>query len=354
MVANDLPPPTEVVRLIQSMAITKTRIYSASSDVLEAFGNTGISFIVGIGNEDVSGLSDPTNATSWVEQHIALYLPDTQITCIAVGNEILSGNDTQLMSQLLPAMQNLQSALVAIGLERQVGVSTAHSLAILSTSYPPSAGAFESDLTASHLKPLLNFLSEIGSPFLVNAYPYFAYKSHPETVSLEYVLFQPNAGVMDPITGLRYYNMFDAQLDAVYSALEALGYQNMQLIVSETGWPSAGDPDEAGASIQNAQTYNANLIQYITSNRGTPLRPNVTVEAYIFALFNEDLKPGAASERNYGLFNPDGRRVYDFGLDDLKSSSSLYLISSALEVRPFVMIYLLCLSPLLINSITSH
>eukprot|EP00249_Psilotum_nudum_P006899 c20144_g2_i1 orf=874-2103(+) len=354
MIANDLPPPTAVVRLIQSMAITKTRIYSTSSDVLQVFGDTGISFIVGIGNEDVPGLTDPTNATSWLKQHIDLYLPNTQITCIAVGNEIFSGNNTELMRQLLPAMQNLQSALVAVGLEGQVAISTPHSLAILSNSFPPSAGAFESGLTTSYITPLLDFLSETGSPFLVNAYPYFAYKSNPESVSLDYVLFQPNAGILDPITGLRYYNMLDAQLDAVYSALETLGYGNVRLIVSETGWPSAGDPDEAGATIQNAQTYNANLIQRITSNTGTPLRPNLALEAYIFALFNEDLKPGPTSERNYGLFNPDGTRVYDFGLDDIESSSSsVYLISSSLEVCPFLTTYLLCLSVSLINAIRS-
>lgn len=327
-VADNLPPPTQVVRLLQSISISKVKIYGANPSVLRAFGNTGISFIVGIGNEEVEALTYIQNAIKWVQQNILLYIPNTQISAIAVGNEVFTGNNSALMMNVLLAMKNLHTCLSYLGLSNKISISTPHSLAILSSSYPPSSGSFVSELAMSYMKPLLLFLSTTGSPFMINAYPFFAYKANPSTVPLDYALFRGKLGMEDQSTGLLYYNMLDAQVDAIYSAMADLGFQNVRVLVSETGWPSKGDDNEAGANPQNAQTYNSNLIKRVASNVGTPMRPEIPLEAYIFALFNEDSKPGPASERHYGLFMPDGVKAYDFGLD-YPISSTLYVISSS-------------------------
>lgn len=94
------------------------------------------------------------------------------------------------------------------------------------------------------------------------------------------------------------------------------------MIVSETGWASKGDADEAGASVKNARTYNRNLRKRLKKRKGTPYRPDMVVRAYVFALFNENLKPGPTSERNFGLFKPDGSISYDIGFTGLKYSSA--------------------------------
>ncbi|KAH7290887.1 hypothetical protein KP509_30G068100 [Ceratopteris richardii] len=235
-------------------------------------------------------------------------------------------------------MRNLYAALSSFSLQDKIFISTAHSLAVLSSSYPPSAGAFA---PSTYMTQILQFLAMTNAPFMVNAYPFFAYKGSPSGVSLQYVLFQtiqtPNAVsiVTDSSTGLVYQNMLDAQVDAVYCALEAMGYANMEVIVSETGWPSAGDPDEAGANIPNAQAYNSNLIKRLATGEGTPAHPSKPFQAYIFALFNEDRKPGPKSERHYGLFNPDGSRVYDFGLDS-PLAYTIHSLSSAASGYPYL------------------
>lgn len=145
---------------------------------------------------------------------------------------------------------------------------------------------------------------------MINAYPFFAYKANPKQVSLDYVLFQSTTGVLDPGTGLRYDNMLFAQIDSVYAALASLGYKNLSVHISETGWPSRGDPDEFGATPENARRYNGNLMKVVSQKKGTPMNPDNDLNIYLFALFNENMKPGPTSERNYGLFKPDRTPVY--------------------------------------------
>nr|XP_043629349.1 glucan endo-1,3-beta-glucosidase 11-like [Erigeron canadensis] len=319
-IANNLPTPEHVVPLVKSIGATRVKLYDADPKVLKAFANTGVEFIVGLGNEYLSKMTDPSNAQIWVKQNVQCYLPATKIVSIAVGNEVLTFNDTSLSGCLLPAMQAVHTALVNLKLDSQVTVTTAHSVAILQNSYPPSSGSFRPDLKTC-ISPILDFLSKTCSPFLINAYPFFAYKANPKQVSLDFVLFQPNDGVVDPVTNLHYDNMLFAQIDAVYAALASLGYKKLPVQISETGWPSKGDQDELGASPENAKKYNGNLLKIIGQKKGTPARPNNDLNIFVFAMFNENLKPGPTSERNYGLFKPDGTPAYGLGFSGIAVSS---------------------------------
>ncbi|XP_048132182.1 glucan endo-1,3-beta-glucosidase 11-like [Rhodamnia argentea] len=308
-IANNLPSPDDVIPLVKSVGATRLKLYDADPRVLRAFAGTGVEFTIGLGNDYLTRIRDPNQALTWLKSNVQAYLPSTKITCITVGNEVLTFNDTSLTANLLPAMQSLQGALAKLGLDDQVTVTTPHSLAVLETSYPPSSGAFRRDLAAP-LTEILKFQARAGSPFLINAYPFFAYKANPRQVPLNFVLFESNPGVVDPSTGLHYDNMLFAQIDAVHSALASLGFRNLTLHISETGWPSKGDANEVGATPENARKYNGNLMKIMAQKNGTPLRPSGDLNVYVFALFNENLKPGPASERNYGLFKPDGTPAY--------------------------------------------
>ncbi|XP_043718140.1 glucan endo-1,3-beta-glucosidase 11-like [Telopea speciosissima] len=320
-IANNLPSPQNVVPLLRSIGINKVKLYDADPRVLRAFANTSVEFVVALGNQYLAKMTDPEKARAWVKTNVQSFLPATNITCITVGNEVLTFNDTSLTENLLPAMQNVHTALVSLGLDKQVTVTTAHSLAVLENSYPPSAGSFRRDLT-EYISPILNFHVKTGSPFLINAYPFFAYKGNPKQVSLDFVLFQPNPGVVDPGSNLRYDNMLFAQMDAVYAALASLGYKKLPVQISETGWPSKGDEDEVGATPENAKKYNGNLMKLVALKKGTPSRPSSDLNIYVFALFNENMKPGPTSERNYGLFKPDGTPAYELGLASTTGSGN--------------------------------
>ncbi|WCJ40547.1 Glucan endo-1 3-beta-glucosidase 3 [Euphorbia peplus] len=321
-IADNLPSPEGVVTLLKAAKIINTRIYDADHSVLTAFKGSGIQIIIGLGNEFLKEISiGEDRAMNWIKVNVEPFLPGTKIVGIAVGNEILGGGDHELWEVLLPSVKNVYSALRRLGLEKTVEVSSPHSEAVFANSYPPSACIFREDI-AIYMIPLLQFFNQTGSPFYINAYPFLAYKSDPEHIDMNYALFKSNAGIEDVKTNLHYDNMFDAMVDASYFALEKAGFPKMEVIVSETGWASKGDDNEAGASVQNAKTYNKNLRKRLMKKKGTPYRPKVPVKAYIFALFNENLKPGPTSERNFGLFKPDGSIAYDIGFTGLKGSSA--------------------------------
>ncbi|KAM3241041.1 hypothetical protein ACQJBY_054212 [Aegilops geniculata] len=321
-IADNLPPPTEVVKLLQMARIKNVRIFDSDHTVLDAFRNSGLNLAIAIPNGLVKDISaTPSKAMDWVNENVRPYYPATRIVAIIVGNEILGGQDTGLAEALFGAVVNIHDALRAMRLSGRIEVNTPHSEAVFGTSYPPSAGTFRPDLMP-YLKPLLDFFSKTGAPFYVNAYPFLAYMSDPEHIDVNYALMKPNAGILDQKTNLHYDNMFEAQIDATYAALEAAGYSDMEVRVSETGWASAGDATEPGATLENARTYNFNLRKRLFLRKGTPYRPKRVVKAFIFALFNEDLKTGPGSERHFGLFKPDGSVSLDLGFKGLTSSSS--------------------------------
>ncbi|KAJ8755797.1 hypothetical protein K2173_024342 [Erythroxylum novogranatense] len=320
-IANNLPSPESVAKLLRACKIKNIRIYDADHEVLRAFKGSGIEIIVGLPNEYLKDISvGEDRAMNWVKENVEPFLPGTSIVGIAVGNEILGGTDIELWEALLPAAKNVHAALRRLGLTKTIQVSSPHSEAVFANSYPPSACTFREDV-APYMKPLLQFFWQIGSPFYINAYPFLAYKNDPEHIDINYALFKKNAGIVDTKTNLHYDNMFEAQVDAAYAALEKAGFPKMEVIVSETGWASHGDENEAGATLQNAKTYNYNLRKRLAKKKGTPYRPKVVARAYVFALFNENSKPGPTSERNFGLFKPDGSIAYDIGFHGLTSSS---------------------------------
>ncbi|KAI3754226.1 hypothetical protein L1987_54005 [Smallanthus sonchifolius] len=259
--ADDLPTPDKAVNLIKTQNINSVRIYDSNIQILKAFANTGIELMIGIPNSDLLPFSQfQSNADTWLKNSILPYYPATKITYITVGAEVTEAPGN-ISSMVVPAMTNVYNALRKARLHRRIKVSTTHSLGVLSRSYPPSAGAFDSK-HAGFLKPLLEFLEEKQSPFLVNVYPYYAYRDSSSNVSLDYALFESSSEVIDPNT-------------------------------------------------ENAQTYNTNLIRHVINNTGTPARPGEELDVYIFSLFNENRKPGLDSERNWGLYYPDQTSVYN-------------------------------------------
>lgn len=312
-VADNLLRPKDVAKLVQSIGVKHIKIFDYEKEIIRAFDHTGISLIVCVPNQEIIGFAQSEKAArTWVHNHIRKrVLRGAKITYIVVGNEILSGIP-EIWPALVPAMWQIHSGLVYYGLDHLIKVSTPHSMGVMGASYPPSAGVFAENIRTSIMEPMLRFLKLTGSTLMMNIYPYFPYRDDPVNISPGYALFLNNAtGVDDPNTGLHYSNLFDAMLDSSIFAMKNLGYHDIPVIVTETGWPSIGEEWEKAAGLENAKTFNNNLLKHVKSGKGTPARPDTTIQIFIFALFNEYQKPGPLSERNFGLFYPNETKVYD-------------------------------------------
>ena len=294
--SQSLPSRADVVQLYRTKGISAMRIYAPDPETLQALGDTGIDLIMDVGNGNLSALaSDPGLAASWVQENVLAY-PRVSIKYIAAGNEV-EGGDTQ---NIVPAMTNLNAALSKAS-RPDVKVSTAVKMSVLASSSPPSSGVFKD----AYMTEVAQLLKDTSAPLLANVYPYIAKRDTP-TIDLSFALFQPSTNqVNDNGNGLTYTNLFDAMVDAMYTAMEQAGASDVPIVVSESGWPSAGDDL---ATPTNAQAYNQNLIDHV--GKGTPKRAG-PLETYIFAMFNENRKDGPDTERNFGLFNgPDKTPVY--------------------------------------------
>ncbi|XP_071711183.1 glucan endo-1,3-beta-glucosidase 7-like [Rutidosis leptorrhynchoides] len=313
-VADNLPPPSATAKLLQSTSFQKLRLYGSDPVIIKALANTGIGITIGAANGDIPAMASDVNfAKSWITTNVLPFYPASKIILINVGNEVLQYGEPELKAQLLPAMQNLQTAINDASLGGKIRVSTVHSMSVLGASEPPSAGRFDSSVV-DLLKGLLEFNKENGSPFMINPYPFFAYQTDPRPETLAFCLFEPNSGRPDPGSNAKYMNMFDAQVDAVRAALNAMAFNDVEIVVAETGWPYKGGDGEVGATVENAKAYNGNLVAHLRSMVGTPLMPGKSIDTYLFALYDEDLKPGKLSEKSFGIYNVDLTPIYDAGL----------------------------------------
>ncbi|MCD9641907.1 Glucan endo-1,3-beta-glucosidase, acidic isoform GI9 [Datura stramonium] len=306
---DNLPSPRDVINLYKANGIKSLRIYDPNHEVLDVLRDSNIEIILDFPNSLLHDLTNPWTAVTWVYANIVKYYPSVNIKYIAVGTEVSPGyNETsQVALFLLPAMKNVQEALRRYKLENQIKVSTVVYCGVLASTYPPSNAVFRDDLM-DFINPIIQFLVQNdNSPLLANIYPYFAYRGDPDHVSLPFALFTQQ----DPDqTG--YTNLFDATLDTIYYALEKAGGGNLEVVVAESGWPSAGG---FGATMENAETYYVNLNNHVKEGRGTPHKPGKDTQTYLFAMFDENLKGGDETEKHFGLFYPNQVKKYNINFN---------------------------------------
>uniref|UniRef100_A0A0E0I2R9 X8 domain-containing protein n=1 Tax=Oryza nivara TaxID=4536 RepID=A0A0E0I2R9_ORYNI len=201
------PSASDIVSILKEKKIQHVRLLDSDHQMLSALANTGIEVVVGVPNDQLLRVGQSrSTAADWINKNVAAYIPATNITHIAVGNEVLTTEPNAALV-LVPALQFLH----AFGCKSQ---------------YPAS------------------------------------------------------------------------------------------------GWPSHGGQNEKAANVDNALAYNTNLIRHVLNNSGTPGQPNNQVSTFIFELFNEDLRAGPVSEKNWGIMFPNATTVYSLTFEDMATTNT--------------------------------
>ncbi|KAL3850438.1 hypothetical protein ACJIZ3_012320 [Penstemon smallii] len=323
---NNLPIPSKSIQLIQKLNAKRIKIYGTNPKILKAIQHTDIQISIMVPNQLIPAIStNQTLADHWVHSNVVPFYPKSKIRYLLVGNEILSNQPNSTWFKLVPAMRKIRYSVKKFGLKK-IKIGTPLAMDVLESSFPPSNGTFRSDVREKVILPLLRFLDRTKSFFFVDAYTYFPWVSQPLQINLDYALLQlTNITYTDPGTNLTYNNLLDQMLDSVVFAMKRLGYPNIRLFLAETGWPNGGDLDQIGANVYNAATYNRNVVKKFMAKppTGTPARPGTLIPTMIFALYNENQKPGQGTERHFGLLYPNGSHVYPIDLSG-KTSVSEY------------------------------
>ncbi|KAF6160950.1 hypothetical protein GIB67_007591 [Kingdonia uniflora] len=315
-ITNHTITNTLIISTLQTLKITHVRLPDSNPDTIRAFSYTNISLLLSIPNSFIPEISsNRSKALKWLNTHVIPFYPRVRITVISVGNDILDYNNN-LSVLLLPAINNVHQGLGELGIHNKILVSTTFSFinVISPMFFPPSSATFQVIITETLIKPLLKFLARTNSSFLVNVYPYHIYWSHSE-IPIGYALFQENSFNFrdDLMTGVRYRNLFDTMVDGVVTAMGALGYEDIPLIVTETGWPSQGGEREIDATKIYAEMYLKGLVRHLRSGLGTPLRRDGVAETYVFELLDEEgTQKGVESKKHWGVLYQNLSRKYDF------------------------------------------
>ncbi|XP_002985426.2 glucan endo-1,3-beta-glucosidase 5 [Selaginella moellendorffii] len=306
----------DVVRALVSNNVGRVKLFEAEPRIMSALAGSPLEVMLGIPNDMLETLAtDAAAASNWVLMNVTHYYlrkKRVNIRYVAVGNEpFLAGYNKSFEGVTLPALKNIQAALSKAKFADQIKATVPLNADVLQPRDPgnqdPSTGVFRNDIKML-MDDIVKALASTGAPFTINLYPFISLAQDPNFPS-EYAFldgcFQVQYGQST------YRSVFDATFDMLVAALTDSGFPNMEIIVGEAGWPTDGFPS---ATPSNARRFNQALVSRIISPSppGTPMRPGTVLHAYIFSLFDEDLKSIAPGnfERHWGLFTYDGQPKY--------------------------------------------
>ncbi|PKI73702.1 hypothetical protein CRG98_005943 [Punica granatum] len=167
--------------------------------------SSGLSKRLVVGKVGRDGARIPERVAIWYDTYVRPF-PDVDVIYITVGNEVIPGD---LGQYAVPAMQNFWSVI-------------------------SSAARYRHHYVGLYVNPK-TFLPALGR------------------------CFSPRSEQYDDL-GYQYSNLLHAMVDATHAAAEKVNMSSVDILVSESGWPSAGNGNFTTLAL--AATYNWNIWKF--------------------------------------------------------------------------------------------
>ncbi|WMV23499.1 hypothetical protein MTR67_016884 [Solanum verrucosum] len=306
--------PSMVVDLLLQNKISQLRLMTSGYDIIEIFSATNISVSVTMGNSFMYQANRKDLAYNWVNDRIKDPInKGANIVELTVGSEPFSNTFLKKATNynVVSVLKLMRESLDEMGLG-YVRTTTAHGMDVLNHTKFPSEADFRDDIKVQMIESLAEF-NRTGAPFLLILFPIHFVKD-VMNYTIEFAFFDNNSGFKIEDGNITYTNAVELMIDSVAWAIKKAGYDNMKIMIAQIGWPTDGYPH---ANIKNAERFHKGLLKFITSKKGTPMKPG-PLDIYLHSLCDENQfhKVFGTFQRHWGIYEADGNPKYkiDFSL----------------------------------------
>ncbi|KAL7089898.1 hypothetical protein ACP275_12G005500 [Erythranthe tilingii] len=297
--------PSMVVDLLLQNGIRHVKLFSPSDNVLKAFAGGEIAVTMTLPNEGLYNIGYPDLAAYWLQTRIRAYQDlNVNIKYLYVGSEPFSTYYRKKMYiNANEALRSIQDAIAANGYKDLVA-TTPHFTDMLDPNIrKPSEADFHPDWKGKMVE-FVGLLNRTNAPFVMDMFPMYSVSQMGWDTEFAFVDNKSNFTIVDD-NGLVYRNVFEFFYDSFLTAIAKAGAPHLKLMVGQVGWPTDGYPE---ATTANAERFFRGLLPFVTGTKGTPLRPGISIDVFIYSLADENLNKLTLGgyQRHWGVYRSDG------------------------------------------------
>ncbi|XP_073153479.1 glucan endo-1,3-beta-glucosidase 5-like [Henckelia pumila] len=301
--------PSMVVDLLLQNEIDNVRIFQQVDNVLEAFYNSGINVTVGLSNNALNNYLNETAAKEWIEDKIIRYINVLKFRYVTVGNNPFSQTFyNKIYDNAVDVYKIMQEQLNKHDM-KDIKATIPHYTDIfnLTSTSRPSDADFRADIK-ERMVEYVTALKESDAPFFLSLFP--IHYANNNSLDLEFAFLDNRSSFKVEDVNTTYTNAFELLYDSCHWALAKANASSVKIVVAAIGWPTDSCP---GASVANAERFYKKFLPFIASGKGTPMRPNKTIDVFLNNLSDENrlfLELGSF-QRHWGIYKFNGEPKYE-------------------------------------------